>query len=502
MSWIGKNLNLLLFNPVVVRELRQVVRNRAVAYALMLFLLTLVGISAWVLLFVYEPSPLGDISATETYFYALIAAVANFTLAAVLLHSGVRLICERVNDDLMYSSTLRPISFAWGKVAGGIVLSALFYTASLPFFVLLYLFRGVEIAPIFAALFFTFGMVQTLHVILLAFLAGTNSIATAIVRSVFALFVLAVFYFTFFFITALGIDTAFNPGGFLSIGFLEALFFFSIFVVINSILWFFLALPQFAPPESNRMFITRCAATLLVLGTYGWALAMCRYGPEPLFTWVGFAQFPLGLLCVLAVHERGTYGVRLRRGIPKTPFWRLVAFPLFTGDLNALIWLGVVIILTTTLPLLAYSLGPKHYDYFLPMFSSIYMCYTYAVLSLFLWKRVFYRWLSKEWIWHITVGLLIIATLVSVFLSTTLFRFRPYGSPELLFLPLGMVNDLKWAQLGFAMLTFGISLAYVVLNTILRYKSFTPPTPEEFAAYHPPEEKPFLAETVFGEEPQ
>jgi hypothetical protein len=139
-------------NPVTLQELRQMVRSRLVAIGLMAFLfIQLIGVG-FVLL-----TEVGSAEALDGGLYGKALGQGVFGVVFLLLSCivllcgplfmGARMAIERGKEylDLQFTTSLKPRQFVDGKIASAVVLILFFSSAALPFLVLSYLLRGVDI---------------------------------------------------------------------------------------------------------------------------------------------------------------------------------------------------------------------------------------------------------------------------------------------------------------------------------------------------------------------
>ena len=129
-------------NPIVVKELRQAVQSRLVIAILLLFLLANVLIvSGYLILSV-------DIAMSEQagqdLFSALFVVLVVTCMVFVPLYAAVRLTMERndSNIDLLFITTIAPAAIIRGKFWAAVALTALIYSASMPFLTFTYLLQG------------------------------------------------------------------------------------------------------------------------------------------------------------------------------------------------------------------------------------------------------------------------------------------------------------------------------------------------------------------------
>lgn len=136
-------------NPVTLKELRQMVRSRLVAVGLIVYLLAqLVGVS--IVLMASDSGDRADLygkALGQSVFHMVYFLLSFLLLLCIPLLVGTRMGLERGKEhlDLQFVTALKPRQFVDGKIASAVVLSLVFASASLPFLVLSYLLRGVDL---------------------------------------------------------------------------------------------------------------------------------------------------------------------------------------------------------------------------------------------------------------------------------------------------------------------------------------------------------------------
>ncbi|HBT77560.1 MAG TPA: hypothetical protein DEB39_11715 [Planctomycetaceae bacterium] len=417
-----------LLNPVLVREARQAVRNRFVVVLVCLFLAALFAAGFVILLYGRAGVPLSyeDRLGARlfTYYLGITFAV---TAATVTLQTGCRLIAERIGEEMTYYTTLSPLRIAFGKFTGGLVLSLLFYSIALPFFTLAYLARGIDFGILFLLTVLSFLLVQTLNALVLGFFAGVRSWFDAVLRLVpFTVFAWVILWLCL----DLGAEIFRIPDLFfgnrhncVAVGLLSLFF----YLVLPAAL-LLLASCQLAPVSSNRMFGMRVFLTLSGLLSLAVALVVdfCIGRDHVVMLWNLLAMYPCIFMCFIACCERETYGLRYRAGIPLRFWRRLAAFPHYTGDCNAVVWLACWITLGVGTGLaisLNYRSANWLHQHCLPVFSTILLSFDYAVATIgvqHLLRRLFPRHipkdaaLRKETAWLLLLGLLSVGLLLSL----------------------------------------------------------------------------------------
>ena len=401
-------------NPVFVRETRQAVRNRTVSVLMQLYLLALVAYAYW--RFFFNSISLQNISGEQlSNEYIAIAFIATAT--TVLRHTGGRLVAERINEDMMYVSTLRPMQIAMGKFWSGCVISFLFYTMTLPFLTLAYLFRGLDLRMMTVLLIASFLMIQTLNTMVLAFFAGVRNYLDAVVRTV-----------PFLIVTGMLLSFCWIMGTFIFWhgvhGIVNGHIILCCFIyVLIPLAMLLLTACQFAPPQSNRMFSTRMVMTGFGLVTLGIAVAFSLlFADTFVLFWIFLGMYPFAFFALIATCERDDYGLRLRASIPKERWRRVLMFPLYSGDCNAIVWLFLWIIAAFLALAVSGSFFESRFTMFYPIFSIALFSFNYAVTAIAV-RYCLRRWIAKESTWLICVALLALGTLCSVLFY--IFVFEP-----------------------------------------------------------------------------
>ena len=138
-------------NPVTLKELRQLVRSRLILWGMAVLPIVLLVTTAIVL-----SSEMHDMSPMEvTYGKGLgggpLIAVAVITgivtCGLIPLFTSIKTAIEtsKTNLGLEFTTALTPAQIATGKITAAAIISAIAVALAMPFFVLSYLMRGVEL---------------------------------------------------------------------------------------------------------------------------------------------------------------------------------------------------------------------------------------------------------------------------------------------------------------------------------------------------------------------
>ena len=324
-------------NPIVVKELRQLVRSRFVSGMLIVFL-----VGALVLVFfrvVADPDIATDAAGGQEITMALYVGLMVSCLLFVPLYTGNRMASERSGDnvDLMYITTLSGAAVIRGKMLAAAVLTLMIFSACMPFMTFTYLLRGVDLPTVFFVLVVGFiaVMAATQFLLMLACLPGGR--AARLMLGLAGLFVLAMVISGLFKIAeevfryGMPFDEAEFWAGFGTVAF---------GVVLAMGLMFVFSVALITPPSANRSLPVRSYLTAVwaVTGIVAWAWAVHEAEPEIVFGWSVGAVLVMTCLLPFAVSERTSWGPRVRRRIPRNPVLRLAAFLLYTGAAGGVFW--------------------------------------------------------------------------------------------------------------------------------------------------------------------
>ncbi len=134
-------------NPIVVYEIRRIVRNRLVLGALCAYLVLMIVtvgevFHEWTasgLIHVYGDGP-GSMLAT-LLLERLFLASGGF----VILYSVAMTLQESLAEELIFCTDIDWRKYLWGKALVAAILTLLFYSMTLPFLTLAWMMRGVDL---------------------------------------------------------------------------------------------------------------------------------------------------------------------------------------------------------------------------------------------------------------------------------------------------------------------------------------------------------------------
>jgi hypothetical protein len=331
-------------NPIVVKELRQAVQSRLVVAVLLLALglqVLLLGVFLIVREARHSVDPV-DWYAGAEIFQVLQGILLCCCILLIPIYTGVRLASERSdsNTDLLFISTLRPVSIIWGKFAAACVLAMLVFSACAPFMTFTYLLRGIDIPSILVMLFIdvlalVFGTMGALFLAAIPanralkfFVNFLGYIGLVMLFSLVLTFCARVLRFGLFggedpweFWGPLGALTG------VTLGVSGLLFFWSVAII--------------SPPSSNRapagriFLLAQWLATGVVLAALSKNLKPAHHGPVAAWLVISVALACLQFL--ISINERDRWGPRVARTIPRNPLLRGLAFLFYSGSAGGMI---------------------------------------------------------------------------------------------------------------------------------------------------------------------
>ena len=492
-------------NPIVVKELRQSVRNWTVTTALLLLLLICFLVTVAFLLG-ESANNIRSQAMGGQVFTALFSILTTVSLSFLPLYVGVRLAWERTptNIDLLYITTLTPARIIRGKMLSGVYLAVLFFSVTMPFMVFTYLLRGVDLPTIFTMLLFLFlGNIAGIQLAILVAALPMNRILKLVVAGFFGMNAL-------FSVFGIALSAAIGGSGRFSMNVTSwdfwagALSVIAIGLLITG-LAHVCAIACVTPLAANRALPVRIYATImwLLAGVLASTWAWHENSTEPLAGWMIGTWILLVLTLMVSVCSQDRRSLRVRQAIPANPRRRFLAYLFYNGPDSGIAWSAAIGLLTLFIcfsigwlagwvghgSLAATSVGPKasptsDEEMLLTCTTVLFYLLAYALTALWLQRRFLVNVSTK----FASVIFLLMPPLL--FLIPTLFFFfinrlswdvvdeRQLGSLFNLFLHKVQKNHLS-EHLLFAA---GWLLLILLLNArwlIRQIEDFKPYRPEE-----------------------
>jgi len=250
-------------------------------------------------------------------------------------YAGIRLSLERhcTDIDLLFVTAITPGAIVRGKYLAAMALTLLIFSACMPFMVLTYLLRGIDLPTIFLILATCFAVCAVANAMglfvgavsggwIVRGLASIAALYFLLQMSVGLVVVVQRLLGHYSFSTYSGLSTWAGAGTFLLV------------VLLSIGMLYVFAVAMLSPRSANRMRVPRLYVAAC------WAMTGCLaivWSGSLLtgYSMTAWASWSTTLLCVLAVFamgERDTWNVRIRRTIPRRRLPRMLAFLTHTGS--------------------------------------------------------------------------------------------------------------------------------------------------------------------------
>ena len=334
----------MTMNAVLLKELRQSVRNRYVLAAYVIFIVVLLivaGVQVSLFLQKSWDSPHSLFNSGQTLFLTIHGIFAALACMFIPIYVLTRITQERwgTNLDLMYVTPMPPSALLIGKFCSAMALAGLFLSGALPFLAFSYFIGGIDVLSIVMTVILTLLLVAilTLYTMVIA-ITPMPRIIHRLAQIVLVLQLLG------------AVQAWVMVSSFLCVGGYTRIFadrdscivLVELMAVGVSVagLCYAAALAGFRSVNLDRMRPFRILATALFLVWGGVAAVQSRYWPFEHFlqAWVCvLTLFSAGML-VVGLSERTDPGAHLQKSLPRSLIGRILGYPFRTGQLNAVCW--------------------------------------------------------------------------------------------------------------------------------------------------------------------
>ncbi len=334
-------------NPVVVKELRQAVRNWFVIGVLLLLLLIL--FVAMVMYVITESiGAISNPTLGRSVFQLFFGILSVGSMIFIPGYTGTRFAKERedANVDLMFITTLTPGQIIRGKILCGVILTGLFFSVFMPFMAFTYLLRGIDLPSIFIVLVMNFITVTAMiHLaVFLASLPVSRNFKIGITAGTFFLGISWIGGLT------IGAFEMINRGVGSRLGSWDfwgpALTFLVAAALIMRVLYI-ASVALITAPSANRALPVRVNTTICFLVAAAIPLLWEYFGggsgsgiTEKVSAIFGLPLLAVCLIVCVSSHDK--LSLRIRRTIPTTPFKRALAFVFYSGAAGGLVWCALL----------------------------------------------------------------------------------------------------------------------------------------------------------------
>ncbi|HZF38746.1 MAG TPA: hypothetical protein VE715_07975, partial [Blastocatellia bacterium] len=450
-------------NPIVVKELRQAVQSRFVIAALLTLLsVQIVAIGIYILA---SGASLFGFDAGRQAFLMLFSILQSIGMIFAPLYTGARLAAERsdVNVDLLFITTIKPRSIIAGKMFAAVTLTALIYSACMPFMTFTYFLRGIDLPSIFISL--GIGFVVVIACVQAAVFVALIPASRAL-KVIFGLVALIIFGIAYF-VTVIGVSDLVRRG-------FTSRLSWQVFAVAGAIiafligLFFVMSVALIMPVASNRALSVRLfiTAAWLLTGVAALTNGLIEENHRMPIAWLLAFEIILAPAIFVAVSERDQPGRRVMRSIPGSALGRAQAFFFFSGAAGGLAWASAMIALTLaaawawakSFP--AYGNASDLVDEVKWMGGMCLYFFCYAMTGALLRRRLFSR-ARTELTWLIGAALLVVGSLTPFLIGYIIFFNEQWWSED--FGAWWVGNPFAWGNKGHRVLYASVGGVWAVL---------------------------------------
>ncbi len=402
-------------NAIAVKEMRQAVKGRTIAWVLMLFLIVQLLIIGVVVMTQDEIG--NDFDAGKSVFMGMLGVLLGTCLLFIPAITAFRLSSERGdnNVDLLFITTLKPMQIIWCKLSAAMVLIVLFFSASMPFMTLTYLLRGLDLPSMFILLGMDFLIVIACVQFAILLASAPGGIISKGLRFLFGLAVLIGALISSLMMSwgmlYSGIGSMLGTWEFWGIALTNVI---SGLLVVG--LMFVLSVTIITPRSANKAVAVRIYLFFLWLA-HGTIVGVWYYhvrDKDVVISWTLSMVIMFIVTLLVAVCERLSWGPRIVTKIPRNVLLRIPAFLIYSGASCGVVFSVTMIGVTLAI---GYVFGVNvsmNRDYeFMMMISVGLALYTfcYAMTSLLI-KRMFFAKSTRASTTGIIAIFLLLATTV------------------------------------------------------------------------------------------
>ena len=328
-------------SPTLVRDIRQLVRNRFIVVMINLYLLIL---TLGTLMVITTQSAYSRLEGAGAGLYMFdIVFFFIFTFIVVNLYTAVIMSQERITNDLMFTSTIKPSGFVTGKLSSALVLSFMLFSATLPFITIAYMLRGIDLRTILETCFaIGLMLLVSLSTTILVF-CRTKTYVQMIGLLILYAFLCCVGIYAFL----CGL-VFYMLGPMMRLGFGVEWWQFVLggaFVLLTVLLILSGAISRVAAASTNRMMPFRITYVAYMILTLGVSFIVANVTPNfenfPLFMVFVHYFFFLAMI-VISTCGRDNWGLRIKRTVPSNIVLRFLLFPFYSGAINGIAWLFIL----------------------------------------------------------------------------------------------------------------------------------------------------------------
>lgn len=402
-------------NPVMVKELRQFARSRVLIFTVLALLGgLLVAVGGFAAAQGAKLALGAGAAATGGNLFGILMGILFYgALLVVPTYCAVRLSAERSPGglDLLFTTSLRPGEIVRGKLYAAAVMALLVYSVALPFLLLTWLLRGIDLPTIVVttagAWFLTLCAAQ------FGIFFGALPISRAMKIVLFGLFGLQALMAMPAMIFAMIAAAAYGGSPRPAVDLASAEFWKMAGLIGGAglaglFLLYAASVALLMPPAANRARPVRAtlAAIWAVSGAVALIATAAASDSSRLIPWVVFSFLFCAGILLMAISERGTLGPRIRREIPRARWRRLLARVFYSGPVGGLLWALLVGVLTFGVARACVARWPNsELEGAIEMLSiALLYLWGYAMAAVALWRGLLGRHVPYRLTWLVAVG--------------------------------------------------------------------------------------------------
>ncbi|MDT8389810.1 MAG: hypothetical protein RRC34_04800 [Lentisphaeria bacterium] len=403
-------------NPIVIKETRQMVRNKFVI-GILLTLLAALLFAACAFILDNGSNPHRYFRGLGRELFALEFAILVFASALIPLNTGARLIKEREGDvDLLYVSAITPGEIIRGKLFAAIAFWLLMVSAALPFLVFNFVLRGIDIPSVMMSLALLFaGVVIATQIALLGGVFPGGKIIKGILAAIGAVLAFQILggFFIFRHVSRMGRSTV--------SGFEWAPFLFvcCLFIAAAGVLHT-CAVAMITSSQANRAWPVRLWLTgvWLAFAIFGLIYEWTTAGSAHFFdAWTGGSVIILTFVFIVILGSPPTHSPRVRRGLAKNSLLRLLTFPFVSGLVNGIVWVGGLLAGTLLITLIFADISGFDEDDIMGVLCFFFYGAAYGLTALVIQRKLLRQWIPRHLVWLLSVLVGIFFTILPVIMS-------------------------------------------------------------------------------------
>ncbi len=409
-------------NPILVKDLRQIVRGKFI-WGVLLLLLGIIVLILGISLLEAGTSIRGDING-EFISYAM-SALLFFACGLIIPIQIGRKTSEEVNDathELIFTTTMTSSSIVKGKILSGTVTIIMLYATVAPFLSLTLYMGGVDIKNLFVAMVYSF--IVSHVAVLFQVNAGMSYRSEAVIASIGHKAGIIISHIIGWFFAA-SIGSMILSGDLLrrsgTADFWTYTITFIISVIFISIIFYMLTVSRIQTESSNRTYFLKFVTSVI------WCIGslLCSFDKEFSLGWTAAVFIALIPLSVFLLLDPENYSRRVLSEIPKNPIGRVLAYPFYTGMLNSYVWIVITGILTLFYSMRYYS-GSHRNDFFSFLACVITMLissHSYFFISNFI-KNMLFKDKSRTYIFNIFATIVAIVVIGSFIAENLIYPYH------------------------------------------------------------------------------